>query len=137
MCLKVIDSVDKAAKVRQDDPVIRYKIVSASSNKVSSWFYRWFTWAKGWNYAVGKRMGEYDGDYVSEGIHVYCFKKDAQFDYWLDAQFDYWLYVGLEGDPMLMEVKCFKEDLIAAGTYDGVSSEAYKKVFVENLPVEE
>ena len=140
MCLIVNEEATKIAKESMPDVVTRYKVVMIDPATIyaevcSVNFYH--IWKVGVNKAYrGYPIALSSKDTVHSGIHVYVKKEDANHGLVVAI----YRAGGLGSLPalnhFLMEVKCYKEDLIAVGinssTHD--EGEAYTQVTVKELP---
>ena len=131
MCL-VIDH-DKTAKLQtsKEDVFIRYKVVYTCKGKVYSIIFI-HEWTTGYNKAKLEIEPWRSEKYVDNAIHVFLSKEDA---YKASEIYDLEIV-----KTIVMEVKCDKADLVAAGrAFVGLehiefATEAYKQVYVEKLP---
>lgn len=147
MCLYIDATKTEQAKVREENWVIRYKVVRFFKDEITSWYFSGYKWQIGWNLAQSqlciKRtvqlnpvMDPTEVLVVDEGIHVYVSKEYAK-QVLKECEDSYDKY----GVPILIEVKCYKEDFFASGkdffasiTPYNVESEVYTRVYLEKLP---
>ena len=145
MCLYVNNVKTEQAKSREEDCVTRYKVVrlfkenglDGQVGEVRSWYYIGYKWQIGWNVATSQPHIKYDYTeiaVVDEGIHVYTSKECAkQFEKECADQLAKYAQT-MSSRPMVIEIKCYKEDLIAVGaSYRDNESEAYTKVYLEEI----
>ena len=138
MCLAVDKEKTYKLNASKENFFIRYKVIyyCPRRDKFDSVIYN-HEWKTGWNVSnrYPSRLMPTD-DYIYSGIHVFTSKEEASEakEAYVEMRTSNVNYV-----PHLLEVKCYKEHFIAAGTcsvscewkYD---SEAYTQVYVEKLP---
>jgi len=147
MCLTISKLKTKNLKESGEEFVIRYKVVRRRNEDFESIHFK-HIWKKGCNEGVAtvnevpympffvtgqqriaKSWPVATSDEVDEGIHVFVTKREGE--YRLDLYKRNW---SQDSAYYILEVKCFIKDLIAAGDWDGSSSEAYTKVYLEEMP---
>ena len=142
MCL-LVDEKKTAERLSSPEEIVtRYKVVEIGNGKVNSIVYD-HNWIIGCNKAVG--IIEIKSNWnnvksVAASIHVFITKEDASKACVIYGEAG--TRTGLAKIwTMLtvMEVKCHKSDLVAAGSVflgigSPVQTEAYKQVYVEKLP---
>lgn len=126
MCLIVDRKKTEELKNSGQEFVDRYKIVIKFGKEIESRYFQ-YTWKVGCNEAGGscdisKCWDDPRREEVQNGIHVY-----VNYDDVVSRNANVHPY-------KVMKVKCYVQDLIAVGNYYDLESEAYTKVYVDELP---